>query len=64
MKRGAERKVIHKAKHVAPNGDVSPICATEPKALDLQLEGWTLTDRFVNCRRCLHVMKHEGEAAA
>lgn len=43
---------VHMAKLVSPNGDVSPLCATEPRALNLKVETWTNRQQAVTCRRC------------
>jgi hypothetical protein len=49
-------KVYHKAKMVAPDGSVSPLCAGTPRALDLSKELWTLRDDAVTCKKCLAML--------
>jgi len=53
----SEEKEIHRAKLVSQNGDVSPLCAEVPKALNLKKESWTNRDEAVTCKKCLELMK-------
>jgi len=46
----------HRAKLIGPNGEVSPLCANEPKALDLSKGMWTISDKAVTCRACLRAI--------
>lgn len=46
-------QIYHRAKLVAPNGSVSPLCAETPKAIDLKIEKWTISDNAVTCPKCL-----------
>ena len=46
-------KVYHKAKLVSPEGDISPLCATNPRKLNLKKELWALNDNAVTCKQCL-----------
>lgn len=46
-------KTIHKAKHVNNNGDVSPLCADKPRAINLKVASWTLRWEAVTCKKCL-----------
>lgn len=52
-------KVIHKAKLLSNNGDVSPMCAgwEKPKKINLKKESWTLVDKFVTCKKCLAIQR-------
>jgi hypothetical protein len=59
-----EPKIIHKVRSAAVDGVALLLCDATHRRLNLQRDGWTLCDRFVNCAGCLHAMKHEGEAAA
>lgn len=45
-------KVIHKAKLISQNGDVSPLCAVKPRKLDLKKESWTTDLTAVTCEKC------------
>lgn len=47
-----DRKPIHLAKHMAPDGGVSPLCAKTPRALNLKVATWTLDRNAVTCPRC------------
>ena len=46
-------KIVHKAKLVSDNGDVSPLCAKTPRKINLGKESWTLRDSEVTCHKCL-----------
>ena len=45
-------KIVHLAKHVSRNGDISPLCATKPRRLDLYTETWSLDPNTVTCEKC------------
>lgn len=45
--------IYHRAKLVTKDGNVSPLCAETPKALDLRKEKWTIRDDAVTCVKCL-----------
>ncbi len=47
---------MHKAKHIGPQGQVSPLCAPKPRALDLKRAGWTIRPEAVTCKKCLAIM--------
>jgi hypothetical protein len=53
-------KVYHKAALMKPQGQVSPVCAKKPRALNLNRELWTLRWEAVTCKKCL-ALKPEGE---
>lgn len=46
------RKIVHRAKMVSPEGHISPLCAKQPRPIDLSIASWTIVDRHVTCRRC------------
>lgn len=49
-----EKRTYHKAHLVDDKGNVSPLCADKPKALNLKKHQlWTLRWELVTCRRCL-----------
>lgn len=45
-------KTIHMAALISPTGEVSPLCAKRPKAIDLTKASWTNRSEAVTCRRC------------
>ncbi len=45
-------KIIHKAKLISRNGDVSPLCANKPRKLNLAKESWTNRNDAVTCEKC------------
>lgn len=47
-----DRKPVHLAKLIAPNGNVSPACATTPRMLNLKRETWTIREEAVTCKKC------------
>ena len=51
-----DNKIYHRAKLIAPDGSVSPLCAKTPKAIDLNKELWTTSDGAVTCQKCLKKM--------
>lgn len=46
-------KTVHKAHLVSEKGDVSPLCAPEPRAIDLKRATWTIRWEAVTCKKCL-----------
>lgn len=48
-----DRKIIHWARLISPQGQVSPWCAASPRALNLRRAKWTLDRSAVTCRKCL-----------
>jgi hypothetical protein len=59
--RAPRARPIHMAAHVRPDGAVSPLCASRPRALALGRASWTLRPTAVTCRRCLaRLGKGEG----
>jgi hypothetical protein len=48
-----DHKPIHRAKLISDKGDVSPLCATKPRKLNLKVETWTNRDEAVTCPKCL-----------
>jgi len=45
-------KIVHLAKLVSPEGDVSPLCAKTPRKLNLKKETWTNRPEAVTCLKC------------
>ncbi len=50
-------KTLHMAKHINQQGEVSPLCAPKPRALDLKKAGWTNRKEAVTCPKCLALLK-------
>ncbi len=50
-------KIVHRAKHLHPDGSVSPLCATSTRAINTRRASWTLRDDAVTCKRCLSCLK-------
>jgi len=57
-----QKKIVHRAKLISPDGDVSPLCAKKPKPIDLSRAIWTIIDEAVTCPRCRKAIK-EGRAS-
>lgn len=55
--RTKSRRPVHKANQVRADGAMSPLCAPEPRPIDMTVEAWTLTDRFVTCAKCKEIIK-------
>lgn len=49
-------RVRHLAKHIQQNGNVSPLCAPKPRALNMEVATWTTDKRAVTCRKCLSML--------
>lgn len=45
-------KIYHRAKLIDPDGDVSALCATKPRAIDLSRASWTTRPEAVTCPKC------------
>lgn len=54
-----DMKIYHKAKLVRDNGDVSPLCATVPKKINMTKETWTTDNSAVTCKKCLAKIQQE-----
>ena len=52
-----DKKPIHRAKLISPEGDVSPLCATIPRKINLKVETWTNRDVAVTCKNCLRIIE-------
>ena len=46
-------KLVHLAKLISSNGDVSPMCAVKPRRLNLNKESWTNRIEALTCKKCL-----------
>ncbi len=47
------RRIVHLGKLFNAEGQVSPLCASTPRALNLKHESWTVQPQYVTCFRCL-----------
>ncbi|KKL91160.1 hypothetical protein LCGC14_1897460 [marine sediment metagenome] len=56
---GNRPKICHKAKKVCSGGGVSPLCAVKPRRINLKVATWTLTNRFVTCKKCLRKLTEQ-----
>ena len=45
-------KVYHMANLFSSDGDVSPLCASKPRKINLKRELWTLRKEAGTCERC------------
>lgn len=46
-------RIYHMAHLVAQDGNVSPLCATTPRAIDMKRATWTTDWYAVTCKKCL-----------
>ena len=56
-------KPVHMADLVNAHGEVSPLCADDPRAIDLERETWTLQRATVSCGACLLALAEQLLAA-
>ncbi len=54
-----DKKVYHKAKLINAKGRVSPLCAKNPRPLNLRKELWTNQPEAVTCKKCLALLKEQ-----
>lgn len=45
-------KLYHMADMITDQGDVSPLCASRPRKIDLRRASWTIRSEAVTCQRC------------
>ncbi len=55
--RTLDPKPYHLAKMIGPKGQVSPLCAKTPRAIDLKKALWTFRREAVTCPKCLKALK-------
>ena len=48
---------VHRAAKINGDGNVSPLCAKTPRAINLRMATWTLRDDAVTCPRCAALIK-------
>jgi hypothetical protein len=49
----SDTRPVHLAKLILPEGDISPLCASKPRKLNLSVELWTNRAEAVTCKKCL-----------
>lgn len=54
-------KIYHRAHLIGENGEVSALCFSKPKPINLAKALWTLRDKAVSCPRCKAVMEKGGK---
>lgn len=54
--RATKPKPYHMAAKMDGEGNVSPLCAVKPRALDLSKELWTVRPEAVTCKRCRAIL--------
>lgn len=47
---------IHMAKLISANGNVSPLCAKRPRAINLKVASWTNRPEAVTCPKCIALL--------
>lgn len=52
-------KPYHMARLVDEQGNVSPLCASTPRKLDLRRETWTNRPEAVTCKNCLEALRRK-----
>ncbi len=52
-----QRPVLHRAAKINDRGDVSALCFTRPRAIDLRRATWTNRDEAVTCPKCLSLLR-------
>ena len=52
IRAGVEKKTVHRAKMVNTNGDVSAVCFSTPRKINLKIATWTLVAKLVTCPKC------------
>lgn len=55
-----QQKIYHKASLVNRAGRISPLCAANPRPVDLRRELWTLRWEAVTCPKCLAMRDEKG----
>jgi hypothetical protein len=58
-KRNPFEKTYHMAAKVNDKGDVSALCYTKPRAIDLRKQSWTVRPDAVTCPRCRRVLNQQ-----
>lgn len=55
-------KNVHMAKMMNEKGDVSPLCAKNPRKINLKNATWTIIRHRVTCKACIAKLKETGES--
>jgi hypothetical protein len=56
--------VYHYAAKISPNGDVSALCFTTPKPINLRRASWTIRPNAVTCEKCKRLLQVRQEQAS
>lgn len=48
-----DHKIFHFAALIRRDGAVSPLCAPKPRAINLKVATWTISEDAVTCSKCL-----------
>lgn len=51
-------KTIHRASKIRPDGAVSAVCYSTPRAIDLKRATWTLRADAVTCPKCMELQQY------
>ena len=62
--RNPYEKPVHMAKMISAHGDVSPLCAKRPKAINLKTDLWTTCKDAVTCPKCLATIRSAAPPVA
>jgi len=54
-------KIYHKAKKVNAKGQVSALCFTSERAINLTKASWTNRNEAVTCQKCLRVLEQNND---
>lgn len=54
---GIAPKIVHRADKINANGDVSALCYSRPRKINLAIANWTIVDRHVTCSKCVAALK-------
>jgi hypothetical protein len=55
-------KLVHMAAKVNENGDVSALCFSRERPINLRMATWTLLAKHVTCPRCKRALAREAKA--
>ena len=58
------KRIYHKALYFDKNGNTSALCYLRARAINMDTHSWTITDRFVTCKKCLKLLKEKKDMEA
>ena len=53
--------IIHKPKHLLPDGGATALCFEAGRRIDESKQGWAIADSSVTCKKCLRILKDRGD---